>query len=66
MATQEEVLEVCGEKWVVDFHNPDGSKNMALCNHHQSLPGLIQHIRSVGGKNIIIHDKTIFFYDEEE
>ncbi len=64
--TKEDVLAVCGEKWVVDFINADGTKNMGLCNHHQALPKLIQQIRSQGGKNIKITDQTIFFYDGDE
>jgi hypothetical protein len=60
------VLKAVGEKWVVTYCMPDGKKNMGLCNSHLSLPDMIVGIRSSGGKNIVITDKTIFFVDDEE
>lgn len=65
MTSQQEVLDVVGEKWYVTY-DQDGEKMMGLCNHHQALPKLISHIRSLGGKNIVIVDKTIFFVDDND
>jgi hypothetical protein len=63
--TQQQVLDVVGEKWVV-IYTKDNEKMMGMCNHHQALPGLISMIRSDGGKNIIIEDQTIFFVDNND
>jgi hypothetical protein len=45
---------------------PDGSKNGGIANHHHILPLIINKIRVMGGKNIVITDKTIFFFDGED
>jgi hypothetical protein len=45
---------------------PDGSKNGGIANHHHALPSIINKIREMGGKNLVITDKTIFFFDGDE
>lgn len=60
------ILDVVGQKWVVTFDMPDGTKSMGMCNSHLILPKMIDKIRLDGGKNIVITDKTIFFVDAEE
>jgi hypothetical protein len=59
------ILETVGQKWIMEFTMPDGSKNMGMANSHHSLPIMINKAREMGGKNIIITDKTIFFVDDE-
>ena len=64
-ATQQDVLDVVGEKWVVTY-DLAGVKAGGMCNHHQSLPELISKIRATGVKNIHIVDKTIFFVEDND
>lgn len=65
MTTQQEVLDVVGEKWFCTY-DQDGQQMMALCNHHKAIPELISMIRGNGGKNIHIIDQTIFFVDDKD
>lgn len=60
------ILEVIGQKWVVTFDMPDGTKSGGMFNSHLALPSIISKIRSDGGKNIVITDRTIFFVDNEK
>ena len=63
---KQKILDLVGQKWVIRFNNSDGTKNMGLSNSHLTLPGVINTIRSMGGKNIVITDETIFFVDDKE
>jgi hypothetical protein len=60
------ILETVGQKWFFEFTMPDGSKNGGIANHHHAIPFIINKIREMGGKNLVITDKTIFFFDEDE
>ncbi len=62
---KQKILNLVGDKWVVRFDNADGSRNMGLCNSYHSLPYMVNKIRISGGKNMVITDETVFFYDEE-
>jgi len=63
--TQQQVLDVVGEKWVVTY-TQNGEEAMGLCDHHRALPALVSDIRAMGGKNIRIEDKTIFFVNDSD
>ncbi len=60
------IINAIGQKWVAEFTMPDGSPNMGICDHHHQLPMFVNTIREMGGKNIVIKDKTILFVDDQE
>ena len=62
---KQKILDFIGQKWVVYFDNSNGTKNMGMCNSHLMLPDIINKIRKMNGKNIVIRDETIFFVDEK-
>lgn len=61
----EQVLQIIGEKWVVSFTDVEGL-NGGYCNDHTKLPELVKTIRAMGGKNIVLTDKTPFYYEPKE
>lgn len=63
---EEEILKIIGEKFIARFDMPDGSKNMAICGDHEKLAALIKAIREMKGRNIIITDETLFYFDKED
>lgn len=65
MNTEDEVLRLCGEKWVAHFDTPDGGKSMAITSSCQGLMIMVREIRSLGGRNIVIKDETLFFCDRD-
>lgn len=55
----EELDTILGEKWFIRFINKDGSKKVAIINDYNSIPKVIETLRSMGVVNIVITDETI-------
>ncbi len=55
-----------GQKWIVRYHEPDGTPGMGMTNHYNNLPIMLRLLLDKGAKNIVIFDKTIYKEFEDE
>lgn len=56
-------LEIA-QRYLISFIDKEGNKITGYSDCTQQLPSIINLLRGMGAKNIIIEDRNPFFYDE--
>lgn len=50
-----------GHKFLFTFNNPDGSPNGGLCDSPEGVLKIINHVKEIGGRDLVIKDETMYF-----